>query len=231
MQTLDSTITPYLAVLKTCKLFSCIKDHEIPALLNCLSYSIRKYKKKEAIFYYGDTTNAFGIVLSGSILVVKEDFWGNRSIISEASAGDMFAETYACGNDIPLEVSVNASQECVILFVNFDKILHMCSSACSFHSQLIENLLKDVAQKNRNLTKKMEHMSQRTTRAKLLSYLSSVSLLKDSAEFTIPYNRQELADYLAVERSAMSNELSKLQKDGLLDYDKNTFVLHQIAEE
>lgn len=217
----------YLTLLKKTCLFSGIKDEDISTMLNCLSARIASYQKEEFILHTGDLVNQVGMVLSGSVLIIKEDFWGNRSILSEISPGSLFAETYACIGTTPLEVSTVASSDCKVLFLDFQKLLTTCSSACHFHTRLIHNLLSTLAQKNRILTKKLEHMSQKTTRDKLLSYLSAESLKAKSPSFTIPFNRQQLADYLSVDRSAMSSELGKLKKEGILDYNKNTFLLKE----
>lgn len=217
----------YLTLLKKTCLFSGIKDEDISTMLHCLSARIASYQKEEFILHTGDLVNQVGMVLSGSVLIIKEDFWGNRSILSEISPGSLFAETYACIGTTPLEVSTVASSDCKVLFLDFQKLLTTCSSACHFHTRLIHNLLSTLAQKNRILTKKLEHMSQKTTRDKLLSYLSAESLKAKSPSFTIPFNRQQLADYLSVDRSAMSSELGKLKKEGILDYNKNTFLLKE----
>lgn len=217
----------YMTLLKKTCLFSGIKDEDISTMLNCLSARIASYQKEEFILHTGDLVDLVGMVLSGSVLIIKEDFWGNRSILSEISPGSLFAETYACIGTTPLEVSTVASSDCKVLFLDFQKLLTTCSSACHFHTRLIHNLLSTLAQKNRILTKKLEHMSQKTTRDKLLSYLSAESLKSKSPSFTIPFNRQQLADYLSVDRSAMSSELGKLRKEGILDYNKNTFLLKE----
>lgn len=217
----------YMTLLKKTCLFSGIKDEDISTMLNCLSARIASYQKEEFILHTGDLVDQVGMVLSGSVLIIKEDFWGNRSILSEISPGSLFAETYACIGTTPLEVSTVASSDCKVLFLDFQKLLTTCSSACHFHTRLIHNLLSTLAQKNRILTKKLEHMSQKTTRDKLLSYLSAESLKAKSPSFTIPFNRQQLADYLSVDRSAMSSELGKLRKEGILDYNKNTFLLKE----
>ena len=217
----------YLTLLSNTTLFTGIAKEDISSMLTCLSARMATYKKGEFILHTGNTIHEVGMVLSGSALIIKEDFWGNRSILSEVSSGFLFAETYACIGTVPLEVSVVASSDCEILFLDFHKILTTCSSTCQFHTKLIHNLLATLAQKNLTLTRKLEHMSQKTTRDKLLSYLSGESLKAKSPSFSIPFNRQQLADYLSVDRSAMSNELGKLKKEGILTYDKNTFILKE----
>lgn len=215
----------YLTLLSNTTLFTGIEKEDISSMLNCLSAHIATYPKDAFILHTGNTIQEVGMILTGSAFIIKEDFWGNRSILSEVSSGFLFAETYACIGTIPLEVSVIASSDCEVLFLDFHKILTTCSSACQFHTMLIHNLLTTLAQKNLNLTRKLEHISQKTTRDKLLSYLSAESQKAQSSSFSIPFNRQQLADYLSVDRSAMSNELGKLKKEGILTYKKNTFSL------
>lgn len=216
----------HFALLNKTTLFAGIETNKISAMLNCLSAHTTSYEKETFILHNGDMVHQVGMVLTGSVLIIKEDFWGNRSILSEISPGGLFAETYACMGSTPLEVSVIAASHCEILFLDIHKILTVCSSACEFHARLIHNLLSTLAQKNIFLTRKMEHISQKTTRDKLLSYLSAESQKAQSPSFSIPFSRQQLADYLSVDRSAMSSELGKLKKEGILDYTKNAFFLY-----
>lgn len=213
------------SLLEQTLLFSGIEPQEIHTMLNCLSPVKQHYKKGNFIFQSGEKIHAMGMVLSGAVHIIKEDFWGNRTIISEASAGSLFGEVYACTFSSPAEVSAIAAESCEILFLNVGKVMNVCTSACTFHTRLIHNLLSVLAEKNLMLTRKMEHMSKKTTREKLLSYLSAESLKKGTPSFEIPFNRQQLAEYLSVDRSAMSNELSKLRDEGLLTFYKNKFCL------
>ena len=214
-------------LIKHAALFDGIDEGEIASMMNCLSAATAKYKKEQIIYRVGDATTMVGVVLSGRAYVVKKDFWGNRSILSEISAGQLFGETYALMPSAPLEVSVAAAEACEVLFLDVRRILTTCSSACEFHARLIRNLLTVTAQKNLLLTRKLEHMAQRTTREKLLSYLSAESQRQKASSFEIPFNRQQLADYLSVDRSAMSNELCKLRDEGILVFEKNRFQLLQ----
>lgn len=215
----------FIPILEKTSLFSNIVPSDIEFMLNCLSAKVVYYKKDEFILHAGENITSLGMILKGNVLIQKEDFWGNRSIISEVSEGFTFAETYAFISTIPLEMSVIASTDCTILFLDVQKIIKTCSASCSFHNQLIQNLLSDVAKKNMILTKKIEHMSKKTIREKLLSYLSTESQKNNSASFKIPFNRQELADYLSVDRSALSNELSKLMNENIIKFKKNEFTL------
>lgn len=212
-------------LIKRTALFDGIEENEIAAMMNCLSATTESYKNGQIIYRLGDTTTLVGEVLSGSVYIIKEDFWGNRSIISEIGAGQFFGETYALIPSAPLEVSVVAADACEVLYLDVKRIMTTCSSACEFHARLIRNLLMVTAQKNLLLTRKLEYMAQRTTREKLLSYLSAESQHMKSPSFEIPFNRQQLADYLSVDRSAMSNELCKLRDEGILKFEKNRFEL------
>jgi CRP-like cAMP-binding protein len=164
-------------------------------------------------------------VVKGRLHIVNEDYWGNRSLLTEALPGDVFAEAAVCAGSVALPVSVVAAEGTDVLQLDYRRIITTCTSACAFHTSLVENMLKILAQKNLALVEKIEHITKRTTQKKLLSYLSEVAKHTGKGEFDIPYNRQELADYLAVERSALSAELSKMQDMGLLRFQKNHFVL------
>lgn len=215
----------FLNVVKHSPLFRGIAEEEISSLLNCLGAKTVDYKKGEFIFRVGDSVESVGLLLSGSALVIQEDYWGNRNLISQLSQGELFAESYACSPGAVLSISVETVTPCRVMLLNVKRILTTCPSACSFHSQIIRNLLSDLADKNLRLNDKLSHMGQRTTREKLLSYLSGQAQRRGSSEFDIPFNRQQLADYLSVERSAMSNELCKLRDDGMISFDKNHFKL------
>ena len=173
----------------------------------------------------GDTVGSIGIVLSGSVLIIQEDIWGNWNILSKAGPGQTFAAVYACALGSRLNVSVIAETPVTVMFLNVKRILNVCPSACSHHSRVIRNLLSELAEKNLRFNEKLTHMGQRTTRAKIMSYLSAEAQRLGKYEFDIPFSRQQLADYLGVERSGLSLELGKMKKDGLLDYHKNHFVL------
>ncbi len=214
-------------ILKKSPLFRGIEEKEISSMLSCLSAREKNFQKGVFIFRSGEKIHRIGLVLSGAVHIVKEDFWGNRTIIGEASCGNLFGEAYACAQSGTIEVSAVAAENCSILFLDIFRVMNVCTSACDFHSRLIRNLLSVLSEKNLMLTKKMEHMAKKTTREKLLSYLSDQSLKCASPSFEIPFNRQQLAEYLAVDRSAMSNELSKLQKEGYLTFQKNHFHLKE----
>lgn len=206
-------------------LFSGIPAQEIEGMLACLGTDQRRYEKGEIIYRAGDTISALGIVLSGSVLIENDDIWGNTTVLDCVGPGQIFAETYACTPGEPLMVNVAAAEAAQILFLNVSRVLQVCPNTCTHHAALIRNLLALSAQKNLNLSRKIFHTSPKTIRGRLLSYLSEQSLRSGSRTVTLPFNRQQLADYLNVDRSALSNELSKMQRDGLIRVERNCFIL------
>ena len=215
----------YFEALQGCPLFAGIDRADMEALLRCLSSRQKSYAKNGFIWEEGGAAGDLGVVLSGSALILREDFWGRRKILTRIGRGGLFGEAFAFAGAQKLPFGVIAAEESDILFLNCRHIMDPCESACSFHGGLIKNLVLILADKNITLTQKLEHVTQPTTREKLLSYLSEQSRLSGSGTFDIPYSREELADYLSVERSAMSAELSRMRRDGLVDYNKNHFEL------
>lgn len=215
----------YLSVIKKSPLFGGIEENEIEPMLSCLAAETKTYRKGEFVFRFGDRVDSIGLVLSGGVDVVTEDYWGNRNIVAAAGPGQTFAESYACVQGAALGVGVQAVQPTEVLFLNARRLLTTCSSACAFHARLVRNLLFLVASKNLQMNEKLAHVTQRSTREKLLSYLSAESMKQGVSSFDIPFNRQQLADYLSVDRSAMSGELCRMRDEGLLQFDKNHFSL------
>lgn len=224
MNTLKSE---YINIIASSKLFEGIKADEIVGLLPCLSATEQNYKKDSYIYQMGDTINKIGLVLSGCVHLVKEDYWGNHTILSEVMLGEFFGEAFACLPTESIGISCVTTEPTKVLFLDIKKIITVCTSACNFHTRLIQNLMMILAQKNVLLTQKLDHISKRSTKEKLLSYLSAQATKQKSNTFTIPFNRQQLADYLSVDRSAMSSELCKLRDQGLLTFHKNSFTLSQ----
>jgi CRP-like cAMP-binding protein len=199
---------------------------ELSAMLGCLTPRIADIPKGEPVFLEGDEAGFIGFVLDGAIQIVRDDFYGNRSILSHAGQGEAFAEAFACAQILHMPVSAYALKDSKIVFFSCKKMLTVCTSACRFHNQLVRNLLTVVAGRSLELGKKIQVMSQKTTREKLLAYLMQQAKERGNEEFTIPFNRQALADYLGVERSAMSAELSKLRTEGILDTKGSYFHLY-----
>ena len=206
-------------------LFLGAQPEEVAAMLSCLGAERRRYAKGDRIYRTGDVVTALGIVLSGGVLIENNDFWGNTTVLDRVEPGQIFAETYACSPGEPLMVDVEAAEPTEVLFLDVSRVLQTCPRACGHHSRLIRALLALSAQKNLDLSRKIFHTASKTIRGRLLSYLSYQARRSGSPSFTIPFNRQQLADYLNVERSALSNELSKMQRDGLLVVERNRFTL------
>lgn len=215
----------YIPILKRTKLFAGVKEDEIAAMLGCLHAKSGIYKKGEYVFRQGEYLNNITVLVEGNLHIQKDDYWGNRSIIDEIRIGEMFGEAYAAPGSGPLLNDVVAARDSTVIFFEVQRVLTVCSSACKFHSMVVQNLFLDISEKNRKLVQKLGHMSKRSTREKLISYLSEEAKKQKSGTFTIPFNRQQLADFLSVDRSAMSNELCKMRDDGLLVFEKNKFTL------
>lgn len=220
----------FFNLIRSSQLFDGIAEEETKAMLSCLEARQERFQKGSYILHAGDVTESLGLILEGRVLVVQEDFWGNRNILTSSGPGQTFAETFACAQDAELNVSVVADTPVTILFLNVKRIIRPCSSACQHHSRMIRNLVSDLASKNLYFNEKLTHLGQRTTRMKILSYLSAAAQRNSSVEFDIPFSRQELADYLSVERSGLSRELCKMKEEGLLDFHKNHFVLKQESQ-
>lgn len=216
----------YLKILKKSQLFSGVAEDEIEAMLDCLSAELRTYQKGSYVLHQGEYLHHITVLVAGSLLIQKDDFWGNRSIVNKISVGEMFGEAYVAPGSEALLNDVIATEDSAIIFFDVHKILTTCSSACRFHAVVIQNLFYAISVKNRSLVQKLGHMSRRTTREKLLSYLSEQAKKRGTSSFEIPFNRQQLADFLSVDRSAMSNELCKLRDEGLLSFERNRFQLY-----
>ena len=199
----------------------CYEDRR--AMLGCIGYHIGTFRKGDIINFEDEKIKHVGIVVEGSVDMIKEDIWGNKTMLVRSRKDDVFAETFACGSDNLSMVTFQVSEDATILFLPFNRVMHNCTMACQFHHQLIENMVHVIANKNRDLMRKAEVVSKRTTREKLLSFLSIQAQLQQTRYFEIPLGRVELAEYLCVDRSAMTRELSKMKEEGLIDYDKNCF--------
>ena len=192
-------------------------------LFNCLSVKTAYFKKDEVILLSGETINFVGLVLAGGVQIIKEDMDGRITILTELGVSEIFGEVFACAEITQSPVTIIATENAEIMLMDYKKIITSCTAACPFHARLIENMLKLIAQKNLMLNQKIDILSKRTTRDKLLSYFDAQRGM--AKKFTIPYNREELAQYLCVDRSAMSNELGKMRDEGLIKFTKSTFEI------
>ncbi len=215
----------YIPVLKRTKLFSGVGEDEIGSMLSCLSARIKSYKKGEYVLRQGEYLKDIVVLVEGNLHIQKHDYWGNRSILGHIAVGEMFGESYFAPESSFLLNDVVAVEDSTAIFFDVKRIITTCSSACRFHSVVVQNMFYVISEKNRRLVQKLGHMSERTTREKLISYLSEEAKSCNSTTFSIPFNRQQLADFLSVDRSAMSNELCKMRDEGLLEFEKNRFKL------
>lgn len=205
------------------KLFEGISNEELHGLLHCISAYTKSFTKGEYLFMSGDRIRFIGIVLSGTVDIVKETISGDRRIMMTAVKNNIFAESIATADINESPVSVIAKKDCTVLFVPIDKLLSTCQNSCKFHCQIIHNLVSILASKNMFLNQKIDYLSAKNTRAKIAMYIGDMARTKNSKTVTIPYNRKDFAEYLGVDRSVLSRELSKLKKEGVLTFCKNTF--------
>lgn len=220
----------FFGIIMNNPLFTGIGQNDAGSLLHCLNAKVVQFAKGEPVFLEGDKAGFIGLVLDGSIQVVRDDYYGNRTLLTHAETGDLFAEAFSCAGVDAMPVSAYALKTSKVILFDFQKMLTVCSNACRFHNLLISNLLQVVAQKNLLLSRKIQFMSRKTTQEKLMAYLLDQAKQKGSAEFTIPLDRQTLADFLGVERSAMSAELSKLRNSGVLECKGSWFRLLKSGE-
>ena len=225
LQRNEKFMKKYIPILKRTKLFSGISEEDIESMLSCLDASVREFKKGEYVFRGGELIGQITVLLSGELHIQRDDYWGNRDIVNRISVGEMFGEAYIAPESGALPNDVVALEDSTVIFFNVKRITTVCSASCRFHSMVVQNLFYALSEKNRVLVQKLGHISKRSTREKLMSYLSEQAERQNSASFSIPFNRQQLADFLSVDRSAMSNELCKMRDDGLIEFEKNQFRL------
>ncbi|MBE6611323.1 MAG: Crp/Fnr family transcriptional regulator [Ruminococcaceae bacterium] len=215
----------YLPILKKCRLFAEIAESDLIGLLGCLGARVEIFAKHDIIFAEGDAAKALGIVLSGEVRIERVDYDGNRSIVSQTLPTGLFGESFACAEVESIPVDVVASEPSEVMLIDVHRITKSCCNACDFHNRIIFNLMQLVAVQNLRFHRKLMITSRRTTREKLLAYLSEEAKERGRADFEIPFDRQELADYLEVDRSGLSAEISKLRREGILEAERNRFVL------
>ena len=215
----------YVPILRKTKLFAGVAEDEIDAMLSCLDARLHEYKKGVYVLREGEHLNHIMVLVSGELHIQRDDYWGNRAIVNRIAVGEMFGEAYIAPESGALLNDVVAVEDSAVIFFDVRRIITVCSSACRFHSMVVQNLFFAVSEKNKALVQKLGHISKRTTREKLISYLSEEAKRQNSASFTIPFNRQQLADFLSVDRSAMSSELCKMRDEGMLEFEKNQFKL------
>ena len=208
-------------------MFRGLTEQEIKLFLGCVQGRVKRFRKDETIFHSGDEVVDIGLILQGSVNVVLYHYWGGASILGHKERGNLFGEAYSAIPGKELLYNVVAAEDSSILFLNMERLLSTCSKSCVFHQRIIRNLIRISAESSLNLVSRMMHIAPHTIRERLLSYLSEQAVSAGGSSFTIPFSRQQLADYLGVDRSALSNELSKMQKEGLLAVRKNAFTLFE----
>ena len=206
-------------------LFHGINPEDRRTMLGCIGYHVGTFRRGDIVGFEEENMKYIGIVLSGAVDMVKEDLWGNKTMLVRIGRNEVFGETFACGSDNLSVVTFLVSEDAKVLFLPFNRVMHSCTMACQFHHRLIENMVRVIADKNRDLMRKVEVVSKRTIREKLLAYLSLQAQTQNSRYFEIPLGRVELAEYLCVDRSALTRELAKMKEEGLIDYDRNCFRL------
>ncbi len=211
-------------------LFESFNPEDMEAILKCISAHVKKYDRDQIIFMAGDKIESVGLILQGSVQLIKEDVWGNRNIVAHLEQGGLIGEALVCAGIIESPVTAICTENTTVLYLNFKRVLNFCSNACAFHSKLIENLLKVLAKNSLLISEKLDIISMRTTREKLYQYLLTQFREQKKNPFNVPLNRNQLADYLCVERSAMSRELSKMKAEGIIDYKKHDFTLLDLDE-
>ncbi len=215
----------FVPVLRKTKLFAGVDGEDILSMLSCLGARLVSYKKGEYVLRQGGQLRDILVLAEGCLHIQKDDYWGNRSILGQIGVGEIFGEAYAAPESGALLNDVVAVENSSVFFFDVKRVLSTCSSACRFHTLVVQNLFFAISEKNRSLVRKLDYISRRTTRDKLISYLSEEAKRQNRADITIPFNRQQLADYLSVDRSAMSGELCKMRDEGLLTFEKNRFRL------
>jgi CRP-like cAMP-binding protein len=215
----------YLEILKKCSLFFGIEDEKLLTMLNCLGARVVSFDKKYTVLAEGTPAKYIGVVLTGSAEILQIDYYGNRSILGSINAGEIFGSAFACAEAEYMPVSIVASEPCEVMLIDCGHIMHTCSNNCGFHQQLIYNLMKDMAQKVLEFHERIEVTSKRSTRERLMAYLAICAKKAGADSFDIPFDRQELADYLEVDRSGLSAEISKLRAEGILESNKRKFKL------
>ncbi len=216
----------WLPFLRKARLFAGVGDEALLTMLSCLKASLQRYSRGDYVLRQGDYLRNLNLLIQGRLHIQREDYWGNLGLLQELRPGELFGEAYAVPDSGPLLNDVIATQDSVILSFDSQRVLSTCPSACPYHTQLIKNLFYTISERNRSLVQKLGYLSQRSIRDKLLAYLSDQAQKQNSSTITLPFNRQQLADFIAVDRSALSNQLAKLRREGVLDYKKNEFTLH-----
>ena len=210
-----------MELLRQSHLFDGISDEDCEHLINCLNPTVASYSKNELVYPAEENVALIAIILYGSARVFLEDFFGNTNIVTVLDKGDIF-------DDIAIEkseITIRALSQLQIMFIDYQRLLSICQSSCEYHIQALSNLIWLLADKNRKLNEELWVLRKRTMREKLLAYLHIYAKKAGSSKFSIPLNRAGLAEYLKVDRSALSRELCLMRDEGILEFYKSSFVL------
>ncbi|MBR5287964.1 MAG: Crp/Fnr family transcriptional regulator [Clostridia bacterium] len=221
----------YLTQFSHILLFEHIPQADLLRSLNCLNAQVIHFEKGNIILHQGEPARFIGIILDGSVNIISSDISGNHTLVTHLQHGNLFAETFACAELDSIPASVIAAEDSVIMLLEYKRVITGCRNGCMAHSLLVTNLMRSIARKNLRLSQKLSILSRRSTRSKLIAYLSTEKQKSGTSRFMIPYDRQELADFLCVERSAMSAELSKMKKEGIISFRKNEFELLAVHQD
>lgn len=225
LQQKEENMEQYFPILRNTQLFAGLSDREMTEILHCLQARRAGFERGAYVLRQGEQAGSILLLVEGSLHIQSDDYWGNRSIVNTVRAGELFGAAYAAPGGGPLLNDVVAVEKSTVLFFEIGRLFSVCPSGCRFHGAVVQNLFFVLAEKNRELTQKLVHMAQRSTREKLVSYLSCEAKRRGSPDFSIPFNRQQLADYLSVDRSALSRELCRMREEGMLSFEKNHFIL------
>lgn len=217
----------YLSIIQRCPLFRDVSQQEMGEMLHCLNGAVRLYQKDEIIWMAGESIDRMGIVVEGTVRVIRDDVFGNRHILTDIAPGQLFGEAFVCAGVKTAPVTVIAREQSKVLFVEFHKLMTTCRNSCAYHNQLIFNMLSIIAQKNILLNKKMSYVTAKSTRNKIAMYLADIMEEPEQKSVRIPFNRNDLAEFLDVNRSVLSRQLSQMKSEGIIDMRKNVFYILQ----
>ena len=215
----------YYNQIKNSPVFFGLSEEELKNMLECFNARIKTYEDEELIIRQGDMIRNIYLVLEGTVNIEKDSYWGRRIIVSQLGVNDNIALAFVASKNVESSIDAVSVGKTKLLLLSYEKCTTMCQNVCTKHKLLINNLFEILSKENIELLQKIENISQKTIREKLLTYFSNEARKNKSNIFEISFNRQDLADYLNIDRSAMSFELSKMQKDNLIKVDKNKFVL------
>lgn len=220
---MQENIKDYLNTYKEVELFQGIEKNQIISMLECFRAYIKKYQKNEFMILFEENVDCIGVVLEGNVLMIKEDLFGNKTTLVNVKPKELFGETFACGQMIQSTVSFVAGADTKVLYLPYQKVLHSCKEECEVHYRLIENLVSLIAKKNIQLMQKIEVISKKTLREKIVAFLMIQGEKKKSQYFSIDMGRIKMAEFLCADRSALTRELKQMKQEGLIDYDKDMF--------